>query len=65
MYQEVVRIQKLNFKLFLAIPADLYHNSFQTPLAQLMLQKAQINLLVFAPVQEVIQQWINSTTTEV
>ncbi|MFB2937120.1 element excision factor XisH family protein [Aerosakkonemataceae cyanobacterium BLCC-F154] len=48
----------------MAIPADIYHNNFQTPLAQLMLQTAQINLLIFDPIQEVIRQWINSTTTE-
>ncbi|MFB2838064.1 element excision factor XisH family protein, partial [Floridanema evergladense] len=64
MYQEVVKVQTLDFKLFLAIPADLYHNNFQTPLAQLMLQTTQINLLIFDPIQEAIQQWINSTTTE-
>ena len=65
MYQEVVRVQSLYFKLYLAISADLYHNNFQTPLAQLMLQTNQINLLVFDSVQEVIQLWINSITTEV
>lgn len=65
MYQEVVRVQSLYFKLYLAISADLYHNNFQTPLTQLMLQTNQINLLVFDPVQEVIQLWINSITTEV
>lgn len=64
MYQEVVRVQSLDFKLYLAISADLYHNNFQTHLAQLMLQTNQINLLVFDPVQEVIQLWIKSTITE-
>jgi XisH protein len=64
MYQEVVKAQKLDFKLHLAIPADLYHNNFQTPLAQLMLQRTQVNLLIFDPVQEVIQQWINAIDTE-
>jgi XisH protein len=64
MYQEVVKVQRLDFRLYLAVPADLYHNNFQTPLAQLMLQSTQINLLVFEPIQEVIQQWINSTIIE-
>lgn len=39
---------------------DLYHNNFQTPLAQLMLQKAQINLLVFDPAQQVIQHLLQA-----
>jgi hypothetical protein len=60
MYQQVIRVQRLDFRLYLAVPADLYYNSFQTPLAQLMLQSAHINLLVFEPTQEAIQQWINS-----
>jgi hypothetical protein len=64
MYKEVVEAQNLDFKLYLAIPANLYHHNFQTPLAQLMLQKTQINLLVFDPIQEVIEQWINSIATE-
>lgn len=64
MYQEVVKVQRLDFRLYLAIPTDLYHNNFQTPLAQLMIQSTHVNLLVFEPSQEVIQQWINSTITE-
>ena len=63
MYQEVVKVQRLDFRLYLAIPADLYQNNFQTPLAQLMIQSTQVNLLVFEPSQEVIQLWINSTIT--
>jgi XisH protein len=64
MYQEVVKAQNLDFKLYLAISADLYQNNFQIPLAQLMLQRTQINLLIFDPIQEVIKQWINSISTE-
>ncbi|MCU0542650.1 MAG: XisH family protein [Oscillatoriaceae cyanobacterium Prado104] len=64
MYKEVVEERNLDFKLYLAIPANLYRNNFQTPLAQLMLQKTQVNLLVFDPIQEVIEQWINSNAIE-
>jgi hypothetical protein len=64
MYQEVVRVQQLDFRLYLAIPVDTYHNNFQTPLTQLMLQAIQVNLFVFEPTQEVIQQWINSPIIE-
>ncbi|NJS41152.1 XisH protein [Candidatus Gracilibacteria bacterium] len=64
MYKEVVEAQTLDFKLYLAIPANLYDNKFQTPLAQLMIQKNQVNLLVFDPIQEVIERWINSNATE-
>lgn len=64
MYHEVVKAQNLDFKLYLAIPADLYRNNFQTPLAQLMLKRTQVNLVIFDPVREVIQQWINSNDTE-
>ncbi|NJK65899.1 MAG: hypothetical protein HC941_04625 [Microcoleus sp. SU_5_3] len=60
----VVEAQTLDFKLYLAIPANLYDNNFQTPLAQLMIQKNQVNLLVFDPIQEVIERWINSNATE-
>ncbi|MEG4202755.1 element excision factor XisH family protein [Microcoleus sp. Pol7_A1] len=59
-----LRLHSLDFKLYLAIPANLYDNKFQTPLAQLMIQKNQVNLLVFDPIQEVIERWINSNATE-
>ncbi|MEJ6485833.1 element excision factor XisH family protein [Nostoc punctiforme UO1] len=59
-----LRLHSLDFKLDLAIPANLYDNKFQTPLAQLMIQKNQVNLLVFDPILEVIERWINSNATE-
>lgn len=65
MYKEVVEAQNLDFKLYLAIAANLYDNKFQTPLAQLMIQKNQVNLLLFDPIQEVIERWINSNATEI
>ncbi|MEZ2248196.1 MULTISPECIES: XisH family protein [unclassified Microcoleus] len=64
MYKEVVEAQNLDFKLYLAVAANLYDNKFQTPLAQLMIQKNQVNLLLFDPIQEVIERWINSNDTE-
>lgn len=42
----------------LAIASSVYEKRFQSPLAQLMIQRGQVNLMVFDSNQEVVVQWI-------
>ncbi len=48
----------------MAIPSTVYAERFQSPLAQLMLERGGINLLVFDIKQEVVDQWIELTNTD-
>jgi XisH protein len=60
MYQNVIDEQGLGFRLYLAISSTIYEERFQAPLAQLMVERGSVNLLVFDAKQEVVLQWIES-----
>ncbi|MBD2213650.1 XisH family protein [Nostoc linckia FACHB-104] len=45
--------------LYLAVPLDVYETFFQLEFTQAAMQKYQLLLIVYEPVQEVIVQWIN------
>jgi hypothetical protein len=64
MYRNVIQAQGLEFKLYLAIAEEVYNKKFQTPLAQLIVEENQVNLLVFSVDQEVVSQWISSMSIE-
>ncbi|GAK54207.1 FdxN element excision controlling factor protein [Candidatus Moduliflexus flocculans] len=46
-------------RLYMAVPSDVYHGFFEGMFAQLILQEAQIHLLVYDSKREAIEQWIN------
>lgn len=64
MYRDVIQARELGFKLYLAITTNIHNTGFQTPLAQLILQQNQVNLLIFDAEQETLTQWINATDTD-
>jgi XisH protein len=64
MYRNVIQAQGLEFKLYLAIAEEVYNKKFQIPLAQLIVEENQVNLLVFSVDQEVVSQWISSMSIE-
>lgn len=64
MYRNVIQAQGLEFELYLAISEKVYEGKFQSPLAQLIIEENQVNLLVFAADQEVVSAWINSIAIE-
>ena len=45
--------------LYLAVPLEIYYSFFQRPLAQRVIQKHQINLIVYDPNSEEIIKWTN------
>jgi XisH protein len=64
MYQNVIEEEGLEFRLYLAISSAIYEERFQSPLAQLMVARGGVNLLVFDAKQEVVEQWIESTSID-
>jgi XisH protein len=64
MYQNVIDAQELGFRLYLAISSTIYEERFQSPLAQLMVERGSVNLLVFDARQEVVAQWIESMSID-
>lgn len=45
--------------LYLAVPLDVYETFFQLEFTQAAMQRYQLLLIVYEPVQEVIVQWIS------
>ena len=63
-YARALAIKAPERTLYLAVPFDTYTEFFQVPFIQATLQDYQINLIVYEPIQEVIQQWINFSATD-
>jgi XisH protein len=59
LYQWALEGQDPDRQLFLAVSEAIYLKHFQKPIFQLVIDRNKINLLVYAPEQEVIIQWIN------
>lgn len=58
LYQWALEGQEPERQLFLAISQAVYIKHFQKPIFQIAIQRSKINLLIYAPEQEVIIQWI-------
>ena len=58
-YRVALRSQEPDRQLYLAIPWFTYKEFFCRPFAEITIQEAQLNLLVFDPNREVIVQWKN------
>lgn len=58
-YRIALRAEEPDRTLYLAVPIFVYQDFFRRPLAQQVIQEAQINLLIFEPNQEVISEWIS------
>ena len=58
LYQWALEEQEPERQLFLAISQAVYTSQFQRPIFQIAIQRNKINLLIYAPDQEVIVKWI-------
>lgn len=58
LYQWALEEQEPERQLFLAISQAVYASQFQRPIFQIAIQRNKINLLIYAPDQEVIVKWI-------
>ncbi|WP_017293077.1 element excision factor XisH family protein [Geminocystis herdmanii] len=57
-YQIALENKEPNRILYLAIPQEIYNTFFQSLLAQSVIQKYQIPLIIYEPESEVILQWL-------
>lgn len=63
-YCQVVEEQEPDRSLYLAVPTETYHDFFQLPFVQRALQRHQVQLIVYDPVREEVQQWIKFSNTD-
>jgi glucose-6-phosphate 1-dehydrogenase len=57
-YQVVIENKDPDRILYLAVPQEVYNTFFQSLLAQSVIQKYQIKLIVYDPENEVITKWL-------
>lgn len=58
-YRLALEMIETNRILYLAVPLDIYETFFQFEFTQAAIQRYQILLIVYDPVNEVIVQWIS------
>ncbi|MBW4602618.1 MAG: hypothetical protein KME29_24390 [Calothrix sp. FI2-JRJ7] len=58
-YRDVLVETALDFKLYLAITQGTYKSNFQRKLAQMIINRNQVKLLIVDAESEVIVQWID------
>ncbi len=58
-YAQALEDYEPDRKLYLAIPSETYHDFFQLTFIQNSLKRHSINLIVYDPIQEVIEKWIS------
>jgi len=46
-------------QLYLAVPLDIYYSFFELRFIQTVLERLQIHLIIYDPIQEVIVEWKN------
>lgn len=57
-YRQVLEDEKAKRELYLAVPVEVHQTFFVLPFAQASIQRNQLKLLVFDPIEEVIVEWI-------
>jgi hypothetical protein len=62
-YSQALAEQDPDRTLYLAVPADTHRDFFQLPFIQKSLQLHTVNLVIYDPGKEAIQQWIKSNPT--
>lgn len=58
-YRLALEVTEPDRLLYLAVPFDVYETFFQFEFTQAAMQRYQLLLIVYEPVQEIIVQWIN------
>ncbi|MBD2019848.1 hypothetical protein H6F43_06555 [Leptolyngbya sp. FACHB-36] len=56
--------QELGRALYLAVPVDTYKDFFQLPFIQKSLRRYAVQLVIYDPAKEEMQQWTKFNTTE-
>ncbi len=63
-YCQVIEEQEPDRTVYLAVPTETYYDFFQLPFVQRALQRHGVQLIVYNPVREEVEQWINFSNTE-
>ncbi|MEM8642650.1 MAG: element excision factor XisH family protein [Cyanobacteria bacterium P01_G01_bin.54] len=58
-YRDVLREKDEDFELYMAVEQGIYKSKFQRKLAQLIIQRNDVKLILFDSGEEVIEQWVN------
>ncbi|MGD1850799.1 MAG: XisH family protein [Cyanophyceae cyanobacterium] len=58
-YRLMLEVKEPERQLYLAVPVDTYGSFFQSRLAQSMVERYQLNLLVYDPMLEEVVTWIS------
>lgn len=58
-YRDILIEKEADFSLYLAVNQGTYKSYFQRKLAQMVVRRNRVNLLVFSAENEVIEQWID------
>jgi hypothetical protein len=58
-YQVALRRQEPDRMLYLAVPVEAYDDFFQSEFVQVAIADHGLRLIVYNPIEEVIEQWIN------
>lgn len=58
-YRLALELSEPDRTLYLAVPTAIYTTFFQREFAQISLERHQIQLIIYDPVNEVIVQWIS------
>lgn len=56
-YRDIIIERKLDFQLYLAITKGTYNSYFKRQLAQMIINRNQVNLLIVDSEREVIEEW--------
>ena len=58
-YRLALELNNIDRSLYLAIPTLIYEAFFQKEFLKISIERYQIKLIVYEPVSEVIERWIN------
>jgi hypothetical protein len=58
-YRLALELNNIDRDLYLAIPTTVYIAFFQKEFLKISVERYQIKLIVYEPISEVIEQWIN------
>jgi XisH protein len=58
-YRLALELNNIDRSLYLAIPTLIYEAFFQKEFLKISVERYQIKLIVYEPVNEVIERWIN------
>lgn len=63
-YRDILIETELEFELYMAITQGVFKGNFQRNLAQMIIKRNQVNLVIVDSESEVIEQWIKCSNIE-